>query len=246
MPKIGAVEDMNSFTQGTFVFSGVRPDKLGATEYTLVSIAVDETGSVSPFVSDIEQMLKTIVKACKKSPRSENLLVRAVAFKNGGVRELHGFKLLGMIDIDSEYKLDCRGMTPLFKASFDSVNSVAEYGKRLTEQDFDVNGISFVITDGCNNIDNAYPEDTKIVVEESVSKEYLESFVNILIGVNINDHEVKRELQRFEKEGGFSQYVNIGEADEKNLAKLAGFISQSISSQSQALGSGSVSQPLTF
>ena len=50
----------------------------------------------------------------------------------------------------------------------------------------------------------------------------------------------------FKHEAGFQQFVSIKKATEKELAKLGGFISKSISSQSQALGSGGVSQSLTF
>ena len=53
-------------------------------------------------------------------------------------------------------------------------------------------------------------------------------------------------LQSFKDEAGFQQYIFIDRADEKKLAKLGGFISQSISSQSQSLGTGGASKSLTF
>jgi hypothetical protein len=78
---------------GTFEFSGVRPEKLGATEYTLVTVVVDETGSVSAFADELLRCVRAIVEACASSPRADNLLLRLVTF-NDRVAEIHGFRPL--------------------------------------------------------------------------------------------------------------------------------------------------------
>jgi len=70
--------------------------------------------------------------------------------------------------------------------------------------------------------------------------------VSILIGVNITDSMVSQALNDFNTRAGFTQYVEIGNASKSTLAKLAQFVSKSISSQSQALGTGSASASLTF
>ncbi len=99
--------DMNDFQIGSgFQFSGTTIDDLGASEYTLVTIALDESGSISGKEDDIEMMLKAAVEACFSSPRSSNLMLRVIRFgsqysrANGnGVDEIHGFKNLTEIDI---------------------------------------------------------------------------------------------------------------------------------------------------
>jgi hypothetical protein len=53
-------------------------------------------------------------------------------------------------------------------------------------------------------------------------------------------------LENFKNEAGIDQYINIGKADANTLAKLADFISKSISSQSQSLNSGGPSQPIVW
>jgi hypothetical protein len=50
----------------------------------------------------------------------------------------------------------------------------------------------------------------------------------------------------FHQEAGFTQYVELDNADTKTLARLAEIVSRSISAQSQALGTGGASQPLVF
>ena len=66
----------------------------------------------------------------------------------------------------------------------------------------------------------------------------------------VRDMAVNRDghytIEDFHKAAGFTQYVELGSADEKTLAKLADFVSQSISAQSQSLGTGGPSQSLTF
>jgi uroporphyrinogen-III synthase len=79
-----------------------------------------------------------------------------------------------------------------------------------------------------------------------VTSESLESIVSVLIGVNTQSGGLNDYLRELKKEAGFTQYVSIGKATAKELAKLGGFVSKSISSQSQALGSGSAGQSLSF
>src|SRR3990167_7068141 len=104
---------------GSFTFSAARVERLGATEYTLVTIAVDETGSVQGFSDKLREMLIAAVESCKKSPRSHNLLVRVITFgsqHSNGVNEIHGFKPLSEIDTASYPTIKPSGMTPLYDA----------------------------------------------------------------------------------------------------------------------------------
>jgi len=246
MPRLND-ETMEQFAgTGTFGFSGTRIDELGATEYTLVGIALDDSGSVSPYARDIEEALKKIVQACKFSPRADNLMHRVISFGNRA-KEVNGFKLLEATDLDDfDNILTCGSMTALFEATENIVKSVTEYGRTLTENDFSTNGIIFVITDGMENASNATSiQDVEKAFKNAVQGECLESLVSVLIGVN-TDHDVDQYLQDFKDEAGFTQYINMGDATPKNLAKLAEFVSKSISSQSQALGTGGQSTALTF
>ena len=98
--------------------------------------------------------LVAAVESCKKSPRSDNMLVRVLSFSSShpnGVKELHGFKALSEIDTADYPKLRPGGLTPLCDACYSAIGAMNAYGKRLVDQDFGVNGIGFVITDGGSN-----------------------------------------------------------------------------------------------
>jgi uncharacterized protein YegL len=244
MPRLdGNMQSLSIAGRGGFAFTGTRIEKLGATDYTLVTIAVDETGSVYGFDDQLLNMAIAAVDACKKNPRSDNILVRLIRFStvyNNGVDEIHGFKPLADIDTASYPKLKPGGDTPLCDACYSAIGATNMYGKQLRDQDYGVNAIIFVITDGGENRSSATRKMVKEEQQKSISGETLESCVSVLIG--INTAYCGTELQHFQQEAGMTQYIDAGDVTPRKLAKLAEFVSRSVSSQSQALGTGGASQ----
>lgn len=236
---------------GGFTFSTTKVEKLTAMSYTLVDIEIDKSGSVHSFTKEIIECLKEAVRSCAKSPRAENLLVRVNVFNNG-LDELHGF--LPLKDIDPE-KYDIGtpyGMTALYDALYSGVGSVATFAKTLSEQGYSVNGICIVITDGMNNDSTATEKMVADKKVQAVQDEDIESLLGIVIGVNANGRSgyhgktIADVLNEMKDNIGFEQFVNAGDANKETLAKVAQFVSKSVSSQSQSLGTGGPSQTLSF
>ncbi len=250
MPVFGQDSDemqVQSIGGGAFEFSGAKPETLGATEYTLVTIVCDRTGSVSGFEAVLLTTIKNTALGCQKCPEADNLLLRYVTFADD-ITEVHGFQPLRSLDPKVDYpELRCNGSTALYDAVYESVSAMNAYAKTLTDNDFAVNGIVFVITDGDDNASRRAKDPTDVgnAITQALQDEYLESFLTILVGVNASD--CKRHLDRFHSEAGITQFINIDDFhSDKTGARLAGFISKSISSQSQALGTGGPSQSLSF
>lgn len=239
------LEDNRVLNVSPYGFSATSIDSLGATEYTLVSIAQDVSGSVSNYSTEMEKCIKEIVAACMKSPRVDNLMLRLQTFGNN-LKEIHGFKLLGECN-PSDYDgcISPCGMTSLYDASENAIEAIGVYGKDLAENDYDVNAILVVITDGYENNSTNTISQVKKAIENIYKEEAIESLVTILVGVNV-DQGLNQELQKFKDDVGFTQYVGLCDANSKTLAKLAKFVSESISSQSSALGTGGPSQSLVF
>ena len=232
-------------TASNYGFSGTRLEDLDASEYTLVTICQDDSSSVDQFKNEMESTLKKIVEACKKSPRADNLMIRFCTF-NSAFNEVHGFKRLQQIKpSDYDGVLGHGGTTALYDAAVNAVESSNLYAKKLTENDFSVNAITFFITDGADNESKTSAHQVKQVLQSAMKDEVLESIVSILVGVNA-DGSLDQYLQHFKDEAGITQYVGIGDATAGKLAKLAEFVSRSISAQSQALGTGGPSQSLSF
>ena len=249
MPKIRTstlnddTMEQRKLPAGTYGFSATRLEELGATEYTLATVVVDTSSSVAEFKGEMEDAVREIVQACKLSPRADNLMIRLVAFDTT-VTEIHGYKLLEQCNLDDYTNcLDVGGMTALHDASENAVEAATTYTKDLAENDFAVNGIVVVITDGDDNQSKGYATDVKAALEKAMRVEALESLVSILVGVGTRQYpQLSQYLQDFQTAAGFTQYVEIADANAKTLAKLAAFISKSISLQSQSLGTGGPSK----
>lgn len=226
-------------------FSAASILELGAAEYTLVTIAADMSGSVADFLQQIEDCIKEVVRACCLSPRADNLMLRVLRFDHE-LEEIHGFLPLSERNPD-DYRGSLRagGTTALYDAAHNALEAVTIYGKDLRDNDFEVNAIVFVITDGLDNASTLTAGSVKDALKRAVLSEALESVVSVLIGVNIHDPTVSRYLSQLHQQAGFSQYVEIENANSATLAKLADFVSRSISAQSSALGTGA-GQILTF
>lgn len=219
-------------------FSGTRLDALGSSEYTLVAIAADQSGSVARFRPDIEACLAEIARACQASPRADHLMLRLSAFDNA-LHEVHGFQPLPSLD-PARYAgcLAPGGSTALFDAAANAVASVVSYGTTLGQHDVAVNGLVFVLTDGCDNASTASAADVADALRSAVASEQVESLRAILVGVDTGAH-ANQELMRFSAEAGFDDYLALASADAATLQRLARFATRSIALTSTALGTGS-------
>jgi uncharacterized protein YegL len=236
-------DDMQVAQIGNFNFSGVRPDKLGATEYTLVTLVMDKTGSVDGFQGELLNVKRAVVEACQKSPRANYLMLRSVEF-NSTVDEVHGFVELATIDPSMYVAPTCYGSTALYDAAYAGIAATNEYAKSLADAEFGANGIVIVVTDGDDNASAQTAKSVAAEIARGVQNEWLESLLVILVGVNASRY--KRELEAFQKTANIAQYVDIGDATPAKLARLADFVSRSISAQSASLGTGGPSKALTF
>lgn len=242
MNNIMTIENSGSDYQ----FSAIEVDRLGASEYTLVTLVLDMSSSVMNFSKELNDSIKMIIDSCKMSSFAENVMVRLLTF-NDKVYEEHGFLPLSELNEDS-YKnvVNPKGMTALFDATLNSINATISYGEKLYDNDFDTNGILFIVTDGMDNRSKNSIKEVENEIKNFQTNEAVESLKTVLIGVNTNSGNVSDYLEDFKKKANIDQYIDIKNATSENLAKMASFISKSISAQSQALGSGVASKSLSF
>ncbi|MCP4131363.1 MAG: VWA domain-containing protein [bacterium] len=231
-------------TVSGYSYSSVSLDDLGATEYTIVKIALDRSSSVYYFKDDLEKALTSCMESCKMSPREENILVSLETF-NGMLDEIHGFVPLSEID-PADYKgsIYPDGSTALWDATLSALETVNQYGESLEKMDYLCNGIIFIITDGEeNDSTTATPKRIQKAIRDMRKAEVLESIRIVLIGIG-DENETRDYLEKFQKDVEIDQFIWVGNASAKKLAKLASFVSQSITSTSLSLGSGRGSQSL--
>ena len=127
-----------------------------------------------------------------------------------------------------------------------TVAATEQYARVLDDQDYDVNAAVYIVTDGADNQSGMSARDVAKRVESIRADEAMESIVSYLIGVNTRSGGIAQYLDAFRVEAGIDHYIDLADANASSLAKLAGFVSRSIASQSQALGSGAASQLINF
>lgn len=240
--------EQHDLDNGTFGYSATSLEDLGATEYTIVTIVNDTSGSVTPFKKAMEDALAQIIESCKYSKRADNLMIRVLHFDDN-LKEFHGFKLLADCDLKSyDNSIVIGGSTALFDASHNAISATSDYAKKLVDSDFSVNSIVFIITDGDDNMSTtATPKKIKKLLQDIMKEEKLESMVTVLIGVGTKGNPtISQYLANFKNEAGLTQFIELENANAKSLARLADFVSKSISAQSNALGTGGPSQQLDF
>ncbi len=235
-----------------FGFSAVDPETIQnlEDEYTLVSIAEDVSPSTGELRDEMCQGMKTVNLACKKAPRADKVMLHCAKF-GSQIEEIHGFKPVNDIN-ENDYtpSLTIGSSTCLYDAIFNAVAAVARYAEILDKSDIGSNGIIFVLTDGMDNSSSIGPQTILEKIEEIKMKEILESIKIIIIGFNDPNSSYSKQVVQYlvnlTKELNLDQYIDVGAMTPKAAAKVFGFVSQSISAQSQHLGTGGASQNLTF
>lgn len=242
-------------TTSGFGFTAKPVADLESQAYTIGNILCDNSGSVSGYKTELEKAISAAAEACLKSPRAEDMLLRVATF-NDSLSEIHGFLSLNDIGdpavadaaqrISQHYNgsIRCGGSTALYDAALESIETVRAYAEKLVANRYSANGICFIITDGGENASRtASIQKIKDALHKVRTDEKLESLKVVLVGVGSG---MDQYFQDFANQCGFDQYINIGDATPAKLARLAAFISKSISSSSQALGTGGQSQNIVF
>jgi hypothetical protein len=237
-----------------FAFSVIDPEDMAnpEDEYTLVSIAEDCSPSTIRCRADMAAGMKTVNLACKKDARSDKIMVHYTKF-GSRIEEEHGFIPVNDID-ENDYKPSATvgSSTCLYDAIFNAIASCARYAEILDKTDIGSNAIVFIFTDGMDMCSSLGSDSILAKLEDIRMKEILESIKVIILGFvdpTMQDDQkdyVMDKLNEVTTNLKLDQFVEIGQMTPEQAAKVFGFVSQSISSQSQHLGTGGPSQNLTF
>ena len=222
-------------------------DLEGSTKYSVVVIAVDVSGSVGKFRKDLENSLITALEGCQMDRLSDSIIVRILLFADN-IEELIPFKEITEIDIDKEIKgkLVIRGCTCLYDVALAGAESLEAYSEDLFENGIMSNATLVIITDGDNTVGT---KNTPAMVADTVKRirfsEKVESIKTIVVAVN-EDKYYADIIENFADEMDKDQFIWMKDLTSKGFARLGGFLSSSVSSSAQALGTGSPSKSLNF
>jgi len=240
---------------GGFNYSAVKMDKIdehGAGAYSLITIIIDISSSTRLFAPQLLQMLKNIILGCQKDQNSETLMVRVLVF-NSECHEIHGFRFLNTINVDEYEPFEPKFLTALNNVTFSGVGATLDFSRTLMGQDYEVNGVVYIVTDGGNNIAGKSAEDIRDLIENALREEtVITSLTTVLIGLcdpktgSASYQATKRDLEEFRTGANLTKFVDMGDASPEKLAKLGNIVVQHVSSVSQSLKSGGHSSQISL
>ncbi len=229
----------------SYGYSGAPVPQLLSSDNTIAMGLIDESGSTHSYARQMEACIKEIIMALRGCNRADNLIYRQCHFSTN-YREHHGFTPLSQINIDQYDGCYCPGgQTTLYDSSIRAINEIVDYGEKQTKLHYNCNAILFVISDGRDCGSTHHKKNVKEALEQAIAGEKLESFLTYLIGVN-DDPDIQRDLEKLQKDIGFSMYYPLTKTDKKSLGSFGHHMSQQIQSQSMALGTGVPSQLITL
>lgn len=230
-------------------YTGTAIQDLTSFENTVAATLFDESGSTRIFAKQMEEAVKQIIKFLRISPRADNLIYGHYHFDNG-IKEILGWTPLAQVEEDQfDGCWAGGGCTNLYYSEDRVLTYMRDYAQQMAAKRYVSNGILCTMSDGGEYSPQysegaGFKEDqVKKAFADCVVCEDLESLVSIFIGIN-PDQGVQDEMQRHAEEVGYTRYLPVEKADANSLAKIAEFISKSIVSQSQALGSKGPSQDI--
>lgn len=242
-------------TNAGFGFSMTGIQNLTETSYTLALIMLDLTGSVSGEEAEIKRMLEQIVADGKRAGWGKRVLISAMAFNTQiGVKELFGFDVPSAIDL-SGVQINTTAATNLIDAMATGHDALEKAANELVGADFITNLLLIGTTDGEDNASRLTAQELAGKFAAARKNESFDSFKTILIGLRTGQQAqdsryarktVDQVLTDLTAAAQFDQYESAKQVKDGTYGKIGGFISQSISSSSQSLGSGSPSQNVNF
>jgi hypothetical protein len=235
---------------GNFGYQGMAIDDLTSLKNCIALTLFDESGSTKSFAREMERAMQKITQFLRKSPEADKIIQAHWQFDDE-LKEVVGLTPLPQI-LDDTFD-GCwagGGRTGLYYGECRMLEIMRDYARQQAIKRYRCNGILCTLTDGGNYTIPGDPghEFTETMVQQgfaqTVTCEDLESIVSVLIGINDDDY-VQEMLEKHAETCGYTRYLPVKKADEKTLAKIAGFISQSIQSQSQQVGQGAPSTKIS-
>ncbi len=206
-------------------FGNFNPEDISVDETINAVFVVDTSGSISSYVKDLNTAFNDFVATMQKSHVADRLFVSIIEFDET-VKVESGFQPITSISkMDFSKKLG--GATSLYDGVLVGLKNALDYRIKLENSGVETKTLLFVITDGEDNNSKNPPHLVKNELQKVKNDERSAfSFVSILFGLGqqANFEAAKNEM-------GIDYLAKMGTTG-KDIRKMIGFISQSISSVS--------------
>lgn len=210
---------------------GTNIDDIQATDVTLLTLIVDDTGSLSHLIDSVIEGQNMLLESIKKSKQKDNILLSLWKFGPNS-KLVHSY-----VPVDQATKLDRRnyraseGSTALYDSWMNGLAANIAYAQMLRSSGTPVKNIVVVITDGQDNDSRKY----KVKDVEQVNKDLLKSEQFILAFVGMAETAADETQFRLvaEKMGFPDGAILTVDSTSSEIRKVFNMVSQSAIRASQ-------------
>lgn len=209
-------------------FGNFDPQEITSDETINAVLIVDISPSVDTYIKELNDAFKEFLEEMQRSHVAEKLMVSIIEF-NEKINVRTGFQPISSIDSKKIKFTPCGGGTALYDAVLYGITNAVNYRTNLENSGVNCKTLIFTITDGEDNSS----QHSAVIVKNGLDAILREeknafNFETILFGVR-ND----ANFATAQKEMGIKHLAKIGNSG-KEIRKMIGFISASISQSSSA------------
>jgi uncharacterized protein YegL len=210
-------------------FGNFNPEDIDTDETINAVFIVDTSPSVQSYVKDLNTAFNDFTSTLQKSHIAKRLFVSVLEF-NSNIHVANGFQPISNIPV-MDFSKRIKGATALYDAIITGLKNALDYRNNLENSGIDTKTLIFVLTDGWDNASKHNAHEIKLVLDDLRKDERSAfSFSSILFGIGMDSN-----FGQIQKNLGFDHWAKVGTSG-KELRKMIGFISQSISSVSAGGG----------
>lgn len=217
------MDEFNFMSSMGLNFTNFNPENIQVSETINVTFVIDKSGSVSNYVDDLNNVLNEFLHELQRSHVADRVMFSVVEF-NGDIDVKSAFHPI--VDVE-DFKIQPYGLTNLYGATLAALENAIAYKEEQENNGLTSKSLVFIITDGLDNINAVDPTKISTKLRDIYSNE-MNSFTFSVIMFGLGDEadfNKARDAMGIKPE----MMAKLG-TSAKELRKMVGFISSSVSS----------------
>lgn len=217
------MDEFNFMSSMGLNFTNFNPENIQVSETINVTFVIDKSGSVYSYVDNLNNTLNDFLHELQRSHVADRVMLSVVEF-NENVEVKSAFHPIADV---KDFNIQPAGMTNLYGATLSALENAIAYKEEQENNGLTSKSLVFIITDGMDNVAATSPQNIAKKLQEIYGDEMNSfSFSVIMFGLgNGADFDAARNAMGIKPE----MLAKMG-TTAKELRKMVGFISSSVSS----------------
>jgi uncharacterized protein YegL len=206
-------------------FANFNPEDIEVDETINAVFVIDTSYSVDSYIRELNHAFNDFTQSMQNSHVADKLFVSIIEFSEQ-VKVTSGFRPVSSIPV-MDFSKSLGGSTSLYDAVLTGLKNALDYRTNLENSGVETKTLLFVITDGEDNSSKNPASKVKSIIDKLKRDEHSAfSFTSVLFGLGNHANFKQAQIDM-----GIEHLAKIGTTG-REIKKMIGFISQSISSLS--------------